>query len=179
MFRDEVMTRYAEALATMDRTEFEDFLNAETARLTQQATVLQTDLEDQLKAQAQARLGRPLEYLETAGVVNQARQQALDMVRTQLWDGYLPPDDAAPGEPEPELTEVSAETEALVERVWPTASPAWQVSAELIVQARLADGLPVPTGPDHPLARTLAELVEQDVAHDAEVLAQARRSSNR
>ncbi|MGC4933854.1 hypothetical protein ACLQ3C_09225 [Gordonia sp. DT30] len=70
---------------------------------------------------------------------------------------------------------MSAETEALVERVWPNVSAAWQVSAELIVEARVSEGLPVPSGPDDPLAVMVAALVDQDMAHDADVRAQAKR----
>lgn len=84
-------------------------------------------------------------------------------------------------EDDPELNaadeiEVSAETEALVERVWPYASPAWQVSAELIVEMRIADGLPIPTASGHPLATTLAAMVDQDIAHDVNVLSRARHT---
>lgn len=180
MFRDDVMSRYAEDLAGMDRTEFEDFVSSEADRLTQQMVNLQAELEDSVRAETRERVGRPLDYQESATVITRARQQAHEMVRHQLWEGYLPPTtQTTPSESasaEPEVV-VSEETEALVERVWPQAEPAWQVSAEMIVQARRDDGLPVPTGPDHPLVAMVAALVEEDLAHDAEVLAHARRTS--
>ena len=177
MFRDEVIARHAAELTDVDRAEFEDFVSRETERLTAEFAALQTDLETQLRDEARALLGRPLEYVETVGVLSQARRRASEEVRTQLWEGYVP----APLADEDDLElnavdtiEVSAETEALVERVWPYASPAWQVSAELIVEARTADGLPIPTASGHPLATTLAAKVDQDVAHDVDVLARAR-----
>ncbi|MGV9860930.1 hypothetical protein ACWDTD_20070, partial [Gordonia sp. NPDC003425] len=177
MFRDEVTARYADEFKDTDRVEFEGFVSAETERLAAELTMLQADLVTRLRVETQARLGRTLEYVETVNVLSQAQQRALEEVRFRLWEGYVP----APLADEDDLElnavdtiEVSAETEALVERVWPYASPAWQVSAELIVEARTADGLPIPTASCHPLATTLAAIVDQDVAHDVDVLARAR-----
>lgn len=179
MFRDEVIARYAAELTDVDRAEFEDFVSRETERLTAEFAALQVDRESQLRDEARARLGRPLEYVETVSVLSHAQQRAIEEVRSQLWEGCEPTHLA--GEDDPELDavdtiEVSAETEALVERVWPCASPAWQVSAELIVEARIADGLPIPTASGHPLATTLAAMVDQDVAHDVDVLSRARHT---
>ena len=161
MFHDEVVIRYARELTDLDRAEFEDFVGAETERLTAEFAALQADLATQLRDEVRARLGRPLEYVETVSVLSQARQRAIEEVRTQLWEGYVPAPLADEDDPElnaADTIEVSAETEALVARVWPYASPAWQVSAELIVEVRIADGLPIPTASWHPLAATLAAL---------------------
>ncbi|WP_287005210.1 hypothetical protein [Gordonia sp. UBA7860] len=179
MFRDEVTARYAAELTDVDGAEFEDFVSRETERLTAQFAALQADLETQLRDEARARLGRPLEYMETVSVLSQARQRASEEVRSQLWEGYVPT--LLADEDEPELNvvntiEVSAETEALLERVWPHTGPAWQVSAELIVEMRIADGLPIPTASGHPLATTLAAMVDQDIAHDIDILSRARRT---
>lgn len=178
MFRDEVTARYAAELTDMDRAEFEDAVSRETERLNAEFAALQADLETQLRDEARARLGRPLEYVETVSVLSQARQRAIEEVRSQLWEGYAQSPHGDEDDPElnaADTIEVSAETEALVERVWPHASPAWQVSAELILEARIADGLPLPTTSGHPLATTLAAIVDQDIAHDVDVLVRARR----
>lgn len=177
MFRDEVVIRYARELTDLDRAEFEDFVGAETERLTAEFVALQADLETQLRDEVRARLGRPLEYVETVSVLSQARQRATEEVRSQLCEGYVPAPLADVDDPELNVVdtiEVSAETEALVERVWPHASPAWQVSAELIVEMRIADGLPIPTASRHPLTTTLAAMVDQDIAHDVDVFSRAR-----
>lgn len=179
MFRDEVTARYADELTDVDRAEFEDFVSRETERLTAEFAALQADLETQLRDEARAQLGRPLEYMETVSVLSQARQRASEEVRSQLWEGYVPAPLADEDDPELNVVdtiEVSAETEALVERVWPYASPAWQVSAELIVEMRIADGLPIPTASGHPLATMLAAIVDQDIAHDIDILSRARRT---
>nr|EMP14437.1 hypothetical protein ISGA_1390 [Gordonia sp. NB41Y] len=179
MFRDEVTARYADELTDINRAEFEDFVSVETERLSAELMALQADLETRLRAEAQSMLGRPLEYLETLSVLSRAWQQALEEVRSQLWESCAPAPHADEDDWESNAAvaiEVSAETEALVERVWPHASPAWQVSAELIVEARIADGLPIPAAPDHPLVTTLIALVDQDLAHDVDVLLRARRT---
>lgn len=179
MFRDEVAARYAAELTDVDRAEFEDFVSRETERLTAEFAALQADLETQLRDEAWARLGRPLEYMETVSVLSQARERASEEVRSQHWEGYVPAPLADEDDPELNVVdtiEVSAETEALVERVWPYASPAWQVSAELIVEMLIADGLPIPTASGHPLATLLAAIVDQDIAHDSDVLSRARRT---
>lgn len=69
MFRDEVAARYAAELTDVDRAEFEDFVSRETERLTAEFAALQADLETQLRDEARARLGRPLEYVETVSVL--------------------------------------------------------------------------------------------------------------
>lgn len=179
MFRDEVTARYAAELTDVDRAEFEDFVSRKTERLTAEFAALQADLETQLRDEARARLGRPLEYLETVSMLSQARQRAIEEVRSQLWEGYAQSSHGDEDDPDQNVVdtiEVSAETEALVERVWPHASPAWQVSAELIVETRIADGLPIPTASGHPLATTLAAMDDQDIAHDVGVLSRARHT---
>ncbi|MGW0038773.1 hypothetical protein [Gordonia sp. NPDC003376] len=115
--------------------------------------------------------------METVSLLSEARRRANEEVRSQLWEGYVRAplaDEDDPDQTVVDTIEVSAKTEALVERVWRHASPAWQVSAELIVEMRIADGLPIPTASGHPLATTLAALVDQDLAHDAGVLSRAR-----
>ncbi|MFZ2242995.1 MAG: hypothetical protein WAV90_26140 [Gordonia amarae] len=128
--------------------------------------------------------------MQTVGLHNQIRLSTQEIVRSQLWEGYVPTPDPGEGDEESEWepaedtpamrrwqTEFAIpadrETEKLVERVWPAMEPAWQVLAELLIRARIEDRLEVPDSPDHPLVKQLEQLVEGDVARRAAIRAAA------
>lgn len=65
-------------------------------------------------------------------------------------------------------SEPGERTEALTEMVWPAPqfSVMFRIKAAYLLSARLEDQLPVPDGPQHPLASDLAPLVYEDLRLD-------------
>ena len=62
--------------------------------------------------------------------------------------------------------EPSEEIEDLTDRVWPQRSAMFRVKAAYLLATRLEDGLQIPNGPHHRLAKTLAPQIEQDLRDD-------------
>ncbi|MBJ7287578.1 hypothetical protein [Williamsia sp.] len=186
MIREQIVQRYAQELAEMDRASFEDWVAAKTQELEVQASQFQTDNQGPTIAAWTSAMGREPDYMERLGLINQTRLAAIEWVTHQLWEGYQDPDDAEP-EPSSETpipvaamdrwtteagTEPDRETEQVVEMVWPDRTPAFQVTAELLLAARAEDGLALPVGPDDPLAGELAVAVEQEMARSNAALAE-------
>ena len=177
--RTALTERYAQELTQMDRTQFEDFLTAETTRL--EAEIAQTQSQTELATIAawkDQHGGNDPDVLTTQRLYQQARYSAEETALATLWEGFSSPedDDQPDDEPNPDtmtgmqrwLTqwaiEASRETERLTERVWPDQTPRFQVWAEQLLEARLTDGLPVPDGPAHPLVPELTAMVDAALA---------------
>lgn len=65
-------------------------------------------------------------------------------------------------------TDPTTDLEALIAKLWPQPQhSAWfQIKAGYLLAARAEDGLPLPTGPEEPLAVQLAQMVNNDLRHD-------------
>lgn len=186
MIREQVVQRYAQELIEMDRASFEDWVAAKTHELEAQASQFQTDNQEPTIAAWTASMGREPDYMERLGLINQTRLAAVEWVTHQLWEGYRDPADVEPEESvEPrtpvaamdrwtteDATEPDRETTLLVEWVWPDRTPAFQVTAELLLAARAEDGLALPSGPGDRLVGELVAVVEQEMARSNAVLAE-------
>ena len=196
-----VHQRYRTELAEMDRVSYEEMVTARTAELEQTIAVTTASTEHQVIAEWEASMGREADHQERVNLINQARLSAQEIALTNLWEGYQDPEDLALREAEQAQTEqVAAEERAmralpamqrwktsvvseadpeivrLVEMVWPQQSVAFQVLAEDLLQARSEDRMPLPTGPNDPLAAELGQLV---LEYRAELDALAERTRSR
>jgi hypothetical protein len=103
------------------------------------------------------------------------RQDLYSKVPTNLYDQEAepqppPPVPAVPWErrwTHPAYrAEPSEDIEDLTDLVWPDRSAMFRVDAAYLLATRLEDGLEIPTGPHHRLARALAPQVEQELRDD-------------
>jgi hypothetical protein len=196
-----VHQRYRTELADLDRASYEDFVTDRTAELEQAIAVTTASTEHQVIAAWEASMGREADHQERVNLINQARLSAQETALANLWEGYQDPEDLALREaeqaqieqaaaeeramrslPAMERWKTSAASEAepeivrLVEMVWPQQNAAFQVLAEDLLQARREDRMPLPSGPDDPLAAELGRLV---LEYRAELDALAERSRSR
>ena len=169
-----VIDRYRVELATtMDRTQFETFVNDESQRLEQRAAQLHPNQRatiDQLWRDRHP--GQTMTEQDRIDNDHQARRAAVEIALAELWEGYSP----EPHNP----TEVSGtssamdrwltddavqatpEIQELAEKVWPEETAQFQVWAEELLQARAEDGLRLPQSPqDQPLVSELSAVVHQ------------------
>jgi len=163
------------------------FFDKEAARLSQQVARMASDLQERVIADWTARKGQAPDYMTSVGLINQAKAQAQEMVLTsELYEQIPVPEDFSESEDEEpteeELmaaartnpdrwktlyrSEPSETVVELVAKVWPSRSGLFRIKAEYLLQARTEDLLPVPEGPDSPLAAELALAVEQDLRDD-------------
>ena len=196
-----VHQRYRTELADLDRASYEDFVTDRTAELEQAIAVTTASTEHQVIAAWEASMGREADHQERVNLINQARLSAQEIALANLWEGYEDPEDRALREaeqaqieqavaeeramrslPAMERWKTSAASEAepeivrLVEMVWPQQNAAFQVLAEDLLQARGEDRMPLPSGPDDPLAAELGRLV---LEYRAELDALAERTRSR
>lgn len=134
--------------------------------------------------------GEHPDYLTTVGLREVALQNAREtIVRQELYD-LIPQDEQEETIPfDPPLrqpipasqvpwhqrwndaryrSEPGEELEALAERVWPAPqfSVMFRIKVAYLLIARVEDDLPVPDGPQHPLAQQLAPMVYEDLQAD-------------
>ena len=187
MFQEEIRQRYETELAQLNPEVAEKFVQRTSAAMHEQIAALYDQAQSQVFAAWRERNpGQEPDDLQTIGLHNQIRLSTLEVVRSQLWEGDVPPPETEESDEETEqeptedapamsrwqtefATPADRETEELVERVWPEREPAWQVLAELLIQARIEDRQEVPDSPDHPLVKQLEQLVEDDAARRAAI----------
>ena len=191
--RAAVTERYALEMTDLDRTQFEEFVTSETDRLQTAIAQMQSQTELGVISAWRARHGgAEPDVMTLSGLYNQVRASAEETVlASELWEGYRSPEDEPTPEPteEPETTsavdqwqrgwpvEATPEMVGLAETTWPAQTTQFLVWAEQLLQARTLDGLPIPTGPDHPLVAELTVLIT--AAIDAQARADAARRARR
>ena len=194
-----VHQRYRTELAELDRGSYEDFVTDRTAELEQTIAETAASTEHQVIATWEASMGREADHQERVNLINQARLSAQEIALANLWEGYQDPEDRALREAEQAQIEQDAaedqamralpamarwtttvasdptqEIEELTEQVWPGESIGFQVYAASLLQARSEDQMPLPTGPDDPLAAELGAIVTARRAEAEERQAQVR-----
>ncbi|MBA4023901.1 MAG: hypothetical protein C0482_16200 [Gordonia sp.] len=194
-----VHQRYRTELAELDRGSYEDFVTDRTAELEQTIAETAASTEHQVIATWEASMGREAGHQERVNLINQARLSAQEIVLANLWEGYQDPEDLALRKAEqaqieryaaeeqamralpamarwttPVASDPTQEIEELTEQVWPSESIGFQVYAASLLQARSEDQMPLPTGPDDPLAAELGAIVTARRAEAEERQAQVR-----
>ncbi|OKH77659.1 hypothetical protein EB75_01225 [Mycobacterium sp. ST-F2] len=165
----------------------QDFLQREAARLSRHVAELAADMADQAVKDWINRHGDHPDYLTKTGLVNNATNQATELVLSQELYELIPPpqddplEDDTTGLPDRSQvpwdrrwtrtyyrTEPTEEQEDLVAAVWPTPEfPAlFRIKAEYLIAARAEDRLPLPADRYDPLADQLAQLVYADLRAD-------------
>lgn len=195
MFNDvraAVTERYALELTDLDRTQFEEFVSQESDRLQTAIAAMQSQTELGVIANWRtAHGGADPDVLTLTGLYNQARMSAEETVlASELWEGYRSPEDSPTPDAteEPEISavdqwqrgwpvEATPELVGLAETTWPGQTTQFLVLAEQLLQARTLDGLPIPSGPTHPLVAELTVLIT--AAMDAQARADAARHARR
>ncbi len=194
-----VHQRYRTELAELDRVSYEDFVTDRTAELEQTIAETAASTEHQVIATWEASMGREAGHQERVNLITQARLSAQEIALANLWEGYQDPEDLALREAEQAQIEQDAaeeqamrslpamarwtttvasdptqEVEELTEQVWPSEAIGFQVYAASLLQARSEDQMPLPTGPDDPLAAELGAIVTARRAEAEERQAQVR-----
>lgn len=164
-------------------------LNDLTARLDRMAAQMADDLAASAIQQWTQRHGAHPDYLTTVRLRETALQNAREtVVRQELYDQIEEPPEQTvafnPPLPQPVpasqvpwnlrwndaryRSEPGEQIEALAEMVWPDPqfSDLFRIKAAYLLIARLEDQLPLPDGPQHPLAAELAPLVYEDLRLD-------------
>lgn len=169
----------------------ETFLRDLTRRLDRQAAQLADELAATAITQWTARHGQHPDYLTTVGLRNTAISSAREIViKQEIYDQIPEPTDdedviefdAIPAPPKPASqvpwnqrwndaryrSEPGEDLENLAARVWPDPafSVMFRIKAAYLLIARTQDGLPVPTGPQDPLAAQLAPMIYDDLRAD-------------
>jgi hypothetical protein len=167
----------------------ERFLSEETARLDRMAAQMADDLAASSIQEWTARHGQHPDYQTTVKLRQTALQNAREtVVRQELYDQIQEPPETTVDfdpplhQPLPPSqvpwnlrwndaryrSEPGERIEALTEMVWPAPrfSVMFRIKAAYLLSARLEDQLPVPDGPQHPLASDLAPLVYEDLRVD-------------
>lgn len=165
------------------------FLREETARLDRLAAQMADDLAASSIREWAARHGQHPDYQTTVKLRQTALQNAREaVVRQELYDQIpepweqtvdfdpplhqpLPPSQVPWNQRWNDAryrSEPGERIEALTEMVWPAPqfSVMFRIKAAYLLSARLEDELPVPDGPQHPLATDLAPLVYEDLRAD-------------
>jgi len=165
------------------------FLSEETARLDRMAAQLADDLAASSIQEWTVRLGQHPDYLTTVKLRQTALQNAREtIVRQELYDQIEePPEQTVDFDPPLQQplppsqvpwnlrwndaryrSEPGEQVEAMTEMIWPAPqfSVMFQIKAAYLISARIEDQLPVPDGPQHPLAVELAPLVYEDLRVD-------------
>jgi len=165
------------------------FLSEETARLDRMAAQLAGDLAASSIQEWTTRHGQHPDYLTTVKLRQTALQNAREaIVRQELYDKIEEPReqtvdfDPPLQQPLPPSqvpwnlrwndaryrSEPGEQVEAMTEMIWPAPqfSVMFRIKAAYLISARIEDQLPVPDGPQHPLAVELAPLVYEDLRAD-------------
>lgn len=168
----------------------EDYLQHLTSRLDRMAAELSDSLAASAISQWTTRHGQHPDYLTTVRLRQTALQNAQEtIVRQELYD-LIPQEDTEqtvdfdppPQRPLPASqvpwhqrwtdaryrTDPGEQIEALAETVWPEPafSVMFRIKAAYLLIARIEDQLPIPDGPQDPLAAQLAPMVYADLRAD-------------
>ncbi|MDP7707409.1 hypothetical protein [Mycobacterium sp. TY815] len=189
---DDVHRQYTMLPEDWTPTQREQYLQTLTGRLDRMAAELADTLAATAIAEWTNHRGQHPDYLTTVQLRTTALQNAREMiVRQELYD-QIPPEqyeDEQTVEFDPPLhqpipacqvpwdqrwkdaryrSEPGEPIEALAEMVWPAPqfSVMFRIKAAYLLIARLEDQLPVPDGPQHPLALDLAPMVYEDLLAD-------------
>ena len=166
------------------------YLQNMTSRLDRMAAELADTLAAAAITEWTTRHGQHPDFLTTVGLRETALQNAREtIVRQELYD-LIPQDDSdetvdfdpplrqpIPASQVPwdqrwkdarYRSDPGEQIEALAEMVWPapTFSVMFRIKAAYLLIARIEDQLPVPDGPQHPLAAELAPMVYEDLRAD-------------
>jgi len=163
----------------------ERYLEILTERLDTKAADLSTELASSaIHEWTQRHQGRHPNYETTLRLRTAAQQSAREaIVRQELYNKVATSSYDEEAQPEASArvsaipwerrwthpayrAEPSEDIEDLTDLVWPERSAMFRVKAAYLLATRLEDGLEIPDGPDHRLARTLAPQVEQELRDD-------------
>lgn len=163
------------------------FLDREAGRLSRQVGELAAQMAEQFVQDWISRHGDHPDYMTKVGLVNNATNQAKEIVLSQELYELIPPE---PDEPEPEnlppmpdhsqvswdrrwthtqyRTEPTEDQVDLVAAVWPAPdfSDLFRIKAEYLIAARAEDALTLPADRTDPLAAQLAQMVYADLRAD-------------
>ena len=186
---DEVYRHWLPLPDTWSPDQIERFLTHTTRRLDRMAGEMADNLAATAITNWTDQNGQHPDYLTTVQLRQTALQTAREMiVRQELYD-QIPDSDEETIDVDPPLTqprpanevpwnerwknaryrsEPGEELEALADLVWPDPqfSVMFRIKAAYLLIARIEDGLPVPDGPQHPLAGQLAPMVYDDLRDD-------------
>ncbi len=185
---DDVYPQWLPLPADWSPEQTERFLDQTTQRLDRMAGEMADELAATAIADWTSQHGQHPDYLTTVRLRATATQTAREtVVRQELYDQIPTTDetidfDPSLAQPTPASevpwnqrwnnaryrSEPGEELEDLAQRVWPDHqfSTMFQIKAAYLLIARIEDGLPVPDGPQHPLARDLAPMVYDDLRDD-------------
>lgn len=186
---NEVYSRWLDLPQDWTPQQRDRFLREETARLDRLAAQMADELAASSIQEWTARQGQHPDYLTTVKLRQTALQNAREaVVRQELYDQIPePPEQTVDFDPPLQQplppsqvpwnqrwndvryrSEPGERIEALTEMVWPAPqfSVMFRIKAAYLLSARLEDGLPIPDGPQHPLASDLAPLVYEDLRLD-------------
>ncbi|MGD1574675.1 hypothetical protein ACP6C6_28380 [Mycolicibacterium septicum] len=185
---DDVYPQWLPLPAEWSPEQTERFLDQTTQRLDRMAGAMADELAATAITDWTSQHGQHPDYLTTVRLRATAMQTAREtVVRQELYDQIPPTDETSDVDPplaqQTPASEVpwnqrwnnaryrsepGEELEDLAQRVWPDHqfSTMFQIKAAYLLIARIEDGLPVPDGPQHPLASDLAPMVYDDLRDD-------------
>ncbi len=185
---DDVYPQWLPLPAEWSPEQTERFLDQTTQRLDRMAGEMADELAATAITNWTSQHGQHPDYLTTVRLRATAMQTAREtVVRQELYDQIPPTDETSDfdpplAQPTPASevpwnqrwnnaryrSEPGEELEELAQRVWPDHqfSTMFQIKAAYLLIARIEDGLPVPDGPQHPLASDLAPMVYDDLRDD-------------
>ena len=165
------------------------FIQAEADKISYRVAELAAELEAQAVGEWTRSHGQHPDYLTKVGLVNTARNQAMEIVLSEDLYEQIPAEEEQPSslwgedQPTPDRSHVpwdqrwtnppyrsepSQDTEDLIAALWPKPafSAVFRIKAGYLLSARAEDGLPAPSDQADPLTAELAQMIYADLRSD-------------